>query len=93
MLGGGSQQRWTSLKPRKVKGLEGVKRPWYSRSSLTMNSDQIRKILEAVSQQSISVEEASEKLRLLPFEDLGFAKVDHHRQLRRGFPEVIFVPG
>jgi len=58
-----------------------------------MNSDQIRKILEAVSQQSITVEEASEKLRLLPFEDLGFAKVDHHRQLRRGFPEVIFGLG
>jgi len=73
--------------------LEGVERPWYSRPPLTMNLDHIRKILEAVSQQSISVEEASEKLRLLPFEDLGFAKVDHHRQLRRGFPEVIFGPG
>ena len=34
-----------------------------------------------------------EKLRHLPFEDLGFARVDHHRQLRRGFPEVIFCPG
>ncbi len=81
------------LKPRKPNGLEGVRHPWYSHLPLTMNSDQIRKILEAVSQQSISVEEASEKLRLLPFEDLGFAKVDHHRQLRRGFPEVIFGPG
>jgi len=58
-----------------------------------MNSDRIRKILEAVSQRSISVQEASEQLRLLPFEDLGFAKVDHHRQLRRGFPEVIFGLG
>ncbi|HEX9723051.1 MAG TPA: nickel pincer cofactor biosynthesis protein LarB [Vicinamibacteria bacterium] len=58
-----------------------------------MNSDRIRKLLEAVSQQSISVQEASEQLRLLPFEDLGFAKVDHHRQLRRGFPEVIFGLG
>jgi len=58
-----------------------------------MNSDRIRKILEAVSQQSLSVEEASEKLRVLPFEDLGFAKIDHHRELRRGFPEVIFGPG
>lgn len=34
-----------------------------------------------------------EKLRHLPFEDLGFAHVDHHRQLRRGFPEVIYCPG
>jgi NCAIR mutase (PurE)-related protein len=58
-----------------------------------MNHDRIREILEAVSKKSISVEEASEKLRLLPFEDLGFAKIDHHRQLRRGFPEVIFGPG
>jgi NCAIR mutase (PurE)-related protein len=58
-----------------------------------MNLDRIREILEAVSQQSISVEEASEKLRHLPFEDLGFAKIDHHRQLRRGFPEVVYGPG
>ncbi len=34
-----------------------------------------------------------ERLRHLPFEDLGFARVDHHRQLRKGFPEVIFCPG
>ncbi len=34
-----------------------------------------------------------EKLRLLPFEDLGFACIDHHRQIRRGFPEVIYCPG
>ena len=58
-----------------------------------MNTDRIRKILEAVSQQSISVEEASQELRFLPFEDLGFVKIDHHRQLRRGFPETVFGPG
>ncbi len=40
-----------------------------------------------------SVEEAIEKLRYLPFEDLGFAQIDHHRQIRRGFPEVIYCPG
>jgi NCAIR mutase (PurE)-related protein len=34
-----------------------------------------------------------DKLRHLPYEDLGFARVDHHRQLRKGFPEVIFCPG
>jgi len=34
-----------------------------------------------------------DKLRHLPFEDLGFARIDHHRQLRRGFPEVIYCPG
>ena len=58
-----------------------------------MNLDRIREILEAVSQKSLSVAEASEKLRHLPFEDLGFAKIDHHRELRRGFPEVIFGLG
>jgi len=41
----------------------------------------------------MSVEQAIEKLRLLPFENLGFARVDHHRQLRKGFPEVIYCPG
>jgi NCAIR mutase (PurE)-related protein len=41
----------------------------------------------------MSIEQAIEKLRLLPFEDLGFARVDHHRQIRQGFPEVIFCPG
>lgn len=41
----------------------------------------------------IDIEQAVEKLRLLPFEDLGFARIDHHRQLRRGFPETIYCPG
>lgn len=58
-----------------------------------MNPEKIREILEAIARGSLSVEEATRRLRLLPFEDLGFAKVDHHRQLRRGFPEVIFGPG
>ncbi len=39
------------------------------------------------------MEQALERLRALPYEDLGFAKVDHHRALRKGFPEVIFCPG
>ncbi len=58
-----------------------------------MNPDRIRKILENVAQGTISVQDASEKLALLPFEDIGFAKIDHHRHLRRGFPEVVFGPG
>lgn len=40
-----------------------------------------------------TIEEAVDKLRHLPFEDLGFARIDHHRQIRRGFPEVIYCPG
>ncbi len=58
-----------------------------------MDPDRLRKILRAVEQGETSVEGALEKLRTLSFEDLGFAKVDHHRTLRRGFPEVIFGPG
>ncbi len=41
----------------------------------------------------MEVGEAVEKLRTLPFEDLGFAKVDHHRAIRTGFPEVVYAPG
>ena len=41
----------------------------------------------------MDIDEAMNRLRHLPFEDLGFARVDHHRQLRKGFPEVIFCPG
>ena len=37
--------------------------------------------------------EAAERLKTLPYEDLGFAKVDHHRALRRGFPEVVYGGG
>jgi len=58
-----------------------------------MTPERIRNLLDAVSTGTISVDKAMEELRLLPFEDLGFAKVDHHRALRRGFPEVIFGPG
>ncbi len=41
----------------------------------------------------MEIDDAVEKLRHLPFEDLGFANIDHHRQIRRGFPEVIYCPG
>ena len=50
-------------------------------------------MLEQVKNGEISIDEAVEKLRHLPFEDLGFACIDHHRQIRRGFPEVIYCPG
>ena len=50
-------------------------------------------LLEQVKNSDISVDKAIEKIRHLPFEDLGFACIDHHRQVRRGFPEVIYCPG
>ena len=50
-------------------------------------------LLNAVRAGSLSPEEAGKRLETLPYEDLGFAKVDHHRALRRGFPEAIFGAG
>lgn len=50
-------------------------------------------MLEQVKAGEIDIAEAVERLRHLPFEDLGFACIDHHRQIRRGFPEVIYCPG
>ena len=53
----------------------------------------MRALMESVREQTITPDDAVEALRDLPFEELGFAKVDHHRALRQGFPEVIFCPG
>jgi NCAIR mutase (PurE)-related protein len=53
----------------------------------------LRQLLEQVKGGHVAIDEAMERLRQLPYEDLGFARVDHHRQLRKGFPEVIFCPG
>ena len=58
-----------------------------------MKPTDIKNILESVEKGKLSVAEALKSLRSLPFEDLGFAHVDHHRQLRCGFAEVIFCPG
>ncbi|HAM52968.1 MAG TPA: nickel pincer cofactor biosynthesis protein LarB [Nitrospiraceae bacterium] len=58
-----------------------------------MHSSQIVKILSSVKLGKMSVERALERLRHLPYEDISFAKVDHHRQLRQGIPEVIFAQG
>ncbi|MBI4472677.1 MAG: nickel pincer cofactor biosynthesis protein LarB [Acidobacteria bacterium] len=58
-----------------------------------MTEDQIRRILEDHKAGRLSFDDALHRLRSLPFEDLGFANVDHHRTLRQGFPEVIFGAG
>lgn len=58
-----------------------------------MNSEYIRNILASVQKGDLSIEQAMESLKQLPYTDLGYAKVDHHRQLRRGYPEVIFCAG
>jgi pyridinium-3,5-biscarboxylic acid mononucleotide synthase len=53
----------------------------------------IRKLLEGVKRGQLTIERAIERLRQLPYEDLGFAKIDHHRALRQGYPEVVFARG
>lgn len=58
-----------------------------------MNADSIRKLFDQVRRGTITPDEAVNRLRHLPFEDLGFAMVDHHRALRAGMPEVIFGEG
>ncbi|MCX7919864.1 MAG: nickel pincer cofactor biosynthesis protein LarB [bacterium] len=58
-----------------------------------MHTDNLKVILNQIKSGKLSVEKAIEKLRTLPYEDLGFAKLDHHRHLRQGFPEVIFCQG
>ncbi len=58
-----------------------------------MNAGELKKLFEQVRRGKLSADEAVQQLRHMPFEDIGFAKVDHHRALRVGMPEVIFGPG
>ncbi|MEE8473185.1 MAG: nickel pincer cofactor biosynthesis protein LarB [Dehalococcoidia bacterium] len=58
-----------------------------------MDPQQIKEILSGVKSGQLGLEEAMSRLRHLPYEDLGFAKIDHHRELRRGFPEVVLGQG
>jgi NCAIR mutase (PurE)-related protein len=58
-----------------------------------MNAKSIHQLLTQVRSKKLSPDEAVARLRHLPFEDLGFAKLDHHRLLRQGMPEVIFSEG
>jgi NCAIR mutase (PurE)-related protein len=58
-----------------------------------MDQDQLRGLLEQVRTGRIPVDDAMERMRHLPFEDLGYAKLDHHRALRHGLTEVIFGKG
>ena len=55
-----------------------------------MNKETIINILEKVKDGKVEVEEAAASLKDLPFKDLGYARVDHHRSIRNGFPEVIY---
>lgn len=58
-----------------------------------MDPNRLRELLAGVRSGTVEVEEALDALRDMPYEDLGFARLDHHRALRTGFPEVVYCPG
>jgi pyridinium-3,5-biscarboxylic acid mononucleotide synthase len=58
-----------------------------------MYEEQLRQLLEQVREGAVDVDAALARVRHLPYEDLGFAKIDHHRALRHGMPEVVFAKG
>lgn len=58
-----------------------------------MNQEDLKIMLDSVRQGGLSVDDAVKQLRQLPFQDIGCAQVDHHRQLRQGMPEMIFGEG
>ena len=58
-----------------------------------MKQQDIEKILQSVAAGAMTAASALERLKTLPFEDLGYAAVDHHRTIRQGFPEVIYGEG
>jgi len=58
-----------------------------------MNSEGLERLLQEVSDGRVPVARAVERLRTLPYENLGFASLDHHRSLRQGFPEVVLCEG
>ncbi|MGC1658404.1 MAG: hypothetical protein WA737_00170, partial [Candidatus Acidiferrales bacterium] len=58
-----------------------------------MDERDIRELLEAVRRGKLAVDGAVARLRHMPYENLGFARIDHHRSLRQGYPEVVFGRG
>ena len=60
---------------------------------VNMDINSLRKLLDNVKSGTLAVDEALEQLRRLPYDDMGFAKIDSHRHIRCGFPEVIFCQG
>jgi NCAIR mutase (PurE)-related protein len=58
-----------------------------------MDEAAVRRLLDDVRSGAVSADDAVARLRRLPYADLGFAKVDHHRALRQGLPEAVYAPG
>lgn len=64
-----------------------------SNKETSMDINNLRNVLEDLQASRLSLDEAVNKLKILPYEDLEFVKIDHHRMIRQGFPEVIFCQG
>lgn len=60
---------------------------------MAIEIESLKELLRNVKDGKVNVDEAVERLKTLPFEDLGFAKVDHHRNIRNGYPEVVYCEG
>ena len=58
-----------------------------------MTEDEVKRVLDGYKSGEVSLGDAIDRFRRLPYEDLGFANVDHHRTLRQGYPEVVFGAG
>jgi len=58
-----------------------------------MNAKELEKILKDIRAGEVSIDEAMERLRDFPYTDLGFARIDHHRELRTGYPEIVYCAG
>jgi hypothetical protein len=58
-----------------------------------MNAKEVEKLLKDVKKGETSIEDALEILKIFPYTDLGFAKIDHHREMRTGYPEIIYCAG
>ncbi len=58
-----------------------------------MNSEELKALLEGVKNGTVEIDRAFKEIKALPYEDLGFAKIDHHRSIRVGYPEVVYCEG
>ena len=58
-----------------------------------MNRAQVEQLLRSIAAGTVTPEQGVARLRFLPYEDVGFARIDHHRSLRQGVPEVIYGEG
>jgi len=71
----------------------GMVEPGTRRQDSEVDAAALRALLADVVSGALSADEAVTRLRRLPFADLGFARVDHHRALRQGLPEAVYAPG